>query len=260
MAAAADSAKSKEAEAPAASAAAPAPAPALNPRYQLWFDELKAGLETVWQLCGPVSKATNDWTDDSTNEYKAHAITTLSRSYPTLQREYNKAASAAPHFTSTHTKTYKIFLCRATFAVSPLQMFELLRDIPGTLKWNSNITAYRIIHQFTPEVELNCCQAASAAGGMISARDFVTLRSCAPRAGADGCYLVCGVSVVAEGDALAVPVPSGVIRGWNGPSGYVRLFFGLALLRERASCTRSDPSLMCSAPICGVAAATSFAR
>ncbi len=121
-----------------------------------------------------------------------------------------------------------MFKCNAQFAVTPAQMFVVLQDIPHTIDWNPTIIMYKILHQFNAEVELNICTAASAAGGLISSRDFINLRTCAqartkiPTETRDSVYIIGGTGVVADNwPHSPTPVQSGVVRGWNGLGGYL---------------------------------------
>jgi len=105
---------------------------------------------------------------------------------------------------------------------SPKYIFENVlmkgEDLP---KWNKSITSVKILRQVGSNTKVTCEISAPAAMGMISSRQFVTVRTTnTPTCDSDAhTYISAGMSTELLDDEIQTD-PS-LVRGFNGPTGFI---------------------------------------
>lgn len=67
----------------------------------------------------------------------------------------------------------KIYRCRGRVNMPASLLEEKLRDTNGVCTWNTTLTQSKVLAQLSDDVSVSYQVTASAAGGMVSARDFV---------------------------------------------------------------------------------------
>ena len=87
-------------------------------------------------------------------------------------------------------------------------------DVESQPSWNPNVMECQIFERLNQKTEIIYSTASEAAGGLISPRDFVTVRR-RKRKGPLHLNISCSV------DSKDIPVKPNVIRAHNGPGGWV---------------------------------------
>eukprot|EP00794_Sanderia_malayensis_P003443 gene3443-3939_t len=109
----------------------------------------------------------------------------------------------------------KVFRCNSRIDCSSKLLFETLWvNVEGQSVWNPGVVECRVVKRLNKRTDICYVMAAEAAGGLISNRDFVTVR----RYERKGAMLLLGGIAVTMDD---IPKINGIIRGENGPGGYV---------------------------------------
>ncbi|XP_070536813.1 stAR-related lipid transfer protein 3-like isoform X2 [Ptychodera flava] len=90
------------------------------------------------------------------------------------------------------------------------ELFYKLEDSP---KWNPTVSDAKILHTIDDHTDISYNQAAEAPGGIVSTRDFVTVRHWQL---VEGMYISSGQAVEYEG----MPPKKNCVRGCNGPGGW----------------------------------------
>lgn len=118
-------------------------------------------------------------------------------------------------------KTFK--LVASVNYYSPKFIFENVlmkgEDLP---KWNKSITSVKILRQIGSNTKVTCEISAPAAMGMISSRQFVTVRTASTPTCDDNSpcqYVSAGMSTELLDDEIQTD-PS-LVRGFNGPTGFI---------------------------------------
>jgi len=105
----------------------------------------------------------------------------------------------------------KIYRCRAGVAMPPSLLVEALKDTDNVTSWNATLTESRVLRRISPEVAISYQVTTSAAGGMVSARDFIYISRAITRQ--DGVFIIAGRSVEFQGG----PSSRKLVRAVNGP-------------------------------------------
>ena len=69
----------------------------------------------------------------------------------------------------------KIYRIQAIIDVAPEKLISALKDVSNTTKWNTTLTKFEIVSELSDDVKVSHQITAEAAGGLVSARDFVLI-------------------------------------------------------------------------------------
>jgi len=112
-------------------------------------------------------------------------------------------------------KLGKVFMLQGYVDASARETFEeTVLKIDESPKWNPTVTECRTIHVVDENTDINYNITADAYGGIVSSRDFVTLRHWETR---DGIILSCGIAVQFPDK----PPLKKYVRGENKSGGWV---------------------------------------
>ncbi|XP_071942953.1 stAR-related lipid transfer protein 3-like isoform X3 [Antedon mediterranea] len=128
------------------------------------------------------------------------------------ERKKNNIQVTSRYFKGITGKVYKL---EATINASVQEIFNVLwNGIDDTVKWNTTVIECRLLHSITSSADIVYSVAAEGAGGVISSRDFVSVRSYE----IDGNVYCCASKSV---DYSQLKPVKKYVRGENGPGGWV---------------------------------------
>jgi len=104
----------------------------------------------------------------------------------------------------------KIYRCKALVALPPSLLVEALSNTDTVLEWNTTLAESRELKKINDEVAITYQVTTAAAGGMVSARDFVY---CAKKGNIGDVFVMGGRSV----EYNEAPIVSSITRAINGP-------------------------------------------
>merc|ERR1712025_381052 len=104
----------------------------------------------------------------------------------------------------------KVYRCRAKIRMSAEQMKEVIRNTDRLTEWNDTVTESRVLRRINDSVQISYQVTTEAAGGLVSARDFVYLAKTATEPG--NVWVMGGCSV----ECPEAPVNKKLVRMING--------------------------------------------
>ncbi|XP_062519768.1 stAR-related lipid transfer protein 3-like [Corticium candelabrum] len=109
----------------------------------------------------------------------------------------------------------KLFRCRGVVPCSSVEIFRILYlECEKTPQWNSSVAKCEVLYRIDNRTDIIYNIAAEAAGGMVSRRDFVNVRYWEKQG---DIYISGGKGI----EYSRMPKQDGIIRGLNGPGGYI---------------------------------------
>lgn len=147
------------------------------------------------------------------SEFKKLGQDTIQEAWRSLNSNGWKIEKQMENGDSVHVKTVngkKVFKLTGFIDIAPrLLLEELYYRIEQLATWNPTVADCRIIHSIDEHTDITYQVCAEAAGGILTTRDFVSLRHWDQL---DGAYVSAGVSVIHP----AMPPHQKRIRGENG--------------------------------------------
>eukprot|EP00088_Acartia_fossae_P016091 TRINITY_DN18977_c0_g1_i1.p1 TRINITY_DN18977_c0_g1~~TRINITY_DN18977_c0_g1_i1.p1 ORF type:complete len:219 (+),score=49.15 TRINITY_DN18977_c0_g1_i1:214-870(+) len=109
-------------------------------------------------------------------------------------------------------KGRKIYRCRGKISMPKKLLEDALKDTDNVMSWNTTLSETKVLKRISDDVVISYQVTAEAAGGMVSARDFVYGSKVGSTDG--GATFVMGGKSVDFPDA---PKSSKIVRAVNGP-------------------------------------------
>lgn len=171
-----------------------------------WLKSLPASKEAVlfW------SSSDKGWTTVADDRRQAVSVQSMDHT-ATVKREDR----SAPKGYVKKEKKYKIWKCVAEVSASLDVVCRTLTDIVHASRWNTVVEGARVVQTLDANTDIVWYSSKATAAGSIARRDFVTVRR--SEALPDGSYLIYSTGAIHPD----VPPTNGVVRGWNGPGGFL---------------------------------------
>jgi len=155
---------------------------------------------------------------DQEKEYKKMAEEVLGKSWNSLNNEEGwKLEKRLENGDMVQVKTInkkKVFRLTGYVDISPCMLLEeLFYKVEQVPTWNNTLTESKIIQPIDEYTDVAYSVCAEAAGGVVSTRDFVSIRHWSL---IDGVYVSAGCSI----QHPAMPPQPKKVRGENGPTCY----------------------------------------
>ncbi|XP_065054014.1 stAR-related lipid transfer protein 3-like [Rhopilema esculentum] len=127
------------------------------------------------------------------------------------EKEDNGILVEARHFDGIG----KVFRCKSLLACHSSLLFNILwNNVESQPSWNPTVSDCQIISVINKKTDICYVVAAEAAGGLVSSRDFVSVRRYEKQG---GLFVLAGESTTCD----TVPARKNIVRGENGPGGYI---------------------------------------
>jgi len=178
---------------------------------------LSLKLRNLLQIGGdPEETAVVSWTDD---ELIQKAEEAFKDAVDVANSDGWKVEKQTAEGDVVHSKfirrNHKIFRITGTVDIPPKVLFDVLKNnIENVPSWNPTLLQCRILKDINDKVSISYQVAAEGGGGIVSSRDFVTLRRCDVH---NGVYVCAGTSILYPD----MPAQKGYVRGENGPGCWV---------------------------------------
>lgn len=178
---------------------------------------LSLKLRNLLQIGGdPEETAVVSWTDD---ELIQKAEEAFKDAVDVANSDGWKVEKQTAEGDVVHSKfirrNHKIFRITGTVDIPPKVLFDVLKNnIENVPSWNPTLLQCRILKGINDKVSISYQVAAEGGGGIVSSRDFVTLRCCDVH---NGVYVCAGTSILYSD----MPAQKGYVRGENGPGCWV---------------------------------------
>ena len=113
-----------------------------------------------------------------------------------------------------HDTMGTVFIAEMELDIDPYEFFYAMwYNAEDTPDWNPSISGISVLMDINNQTRISYQEVGSVGNGFLSSRDFVNLNSFRE---IDGTYYITFQSITFPEKA----VPSGWVRGWNGPSGF----------------------------------------
>ncbi|KAG1671581.1 StAR-related lipid transfer protein 3 [Nymphon striatum] len=152
-------------------------------------------------------------------EFKQIGKETLEIAWKLINSDGWKIERKSPSGDTVHSKRSKeagkMFLLSGEVEVNPeVLLEELFYKMEECPKWNPTLLYCKVLQKMDSHTDISYNVAAEGAGGLVAARDFVTLRHWELR---DGVYISCGIAVTHPD----MPPQKKYTRGENGPGAWI---------------------------------------
>jgi len=116
------------------------------------------------------------------SEYLALAQEAWDEAVPLVEEEegwkVEKGSKEGPYIVESKLKDgtkRKVYRCKATVEMSQEDMIQAIRDVEKSLEWNNTLTESKVLKKINDDVKISYQVSTSAAGGLVSAREFVAI-------------------------------------------------------------------------------------
>jgi hypothetical protein len=182
----------------------PTRTPVHTEREKGWLRDIGKAEDIVWRF----ATKSEGWTPFDGGESEGMSLYYRSQTTRVLSGTFKH-----PTYTD---KVYNIWKCSGYVDAPPAAVFQTLSRVADMNLWNSAVDKYGILQNLDDTTDVTWCQAVPTAQGVVTARDFVNIRRRTTRV-VDEAYVIVSTGALHE---LAAEQKD-VVRGWNGPSGFV---------------------------------------